>query len=650
MNIKYPHLLSPLKVGSTILRNRMTATPSKPHFVQGPELYPAEGLITHWANKAKNGAALVTCQGFNGTTQYTGHVFSNFDIKNDQGLHYISQIPEAIHFYGGKASMNINQLMPDPYDVSPGILAAFPMKNKDPRNEYQEIPAELLEKIAANFADQAAIARQCGFDGVYLHMAYRILFCGRFLSPLTNKRTDHYGGSLENRARFPLMVCDRIKEKCGDDFLIEACVSAFEPLPGGSTVEDTIEFARLAEGRIDLLQLRSGLWSAQHTTGFNREPAPLLNTVAAVTRGIRNNGTKIAVVAVSGFHNLDLNEEVIASGKADLIGMARSWIADPKYGLKAYEGRNEDVVPCIRCNRCEMSSETDPWISVCSVNPIWGLEHKIDRMIEPPTVKRKIAVVGGGPAGMEAALVAAGRGHDVTLFEKSDALGGLLKTTDNVSFKWPVRDFKNYLVRQINKSNITVRLNMEATPEDLKKANFEVIIVAIGSEPVVPRIPGVDGKNVVFAADVYGNEDTLGKNVVIVGGGEVGVETGLHLAEKGHQVTLLEMLGQLAPDATTALGYRTTLLETCDKQQNFQYLLNARCTGIGTGVTYIDKDGKDHTIAADSVVIAAGMKSRSDKALAFFGVTARYYLIGDCAEAGNIQKSMRNAFATTSML
>ena len=647
MTRAFRNLLSPLKVGSTVLRNRMIATPSKPHLVQGPEPYPAEGLITHWANKARGGAALVTCQGFNGTTAYTGHVFANFDIEDPRCLHYISHVPEAVHFYGAKASMYINKRVSAPYDVSGGTLA-FQMSGRELGTDCVEIPEDLMAQYADELTNQAIVAKKCGFDCVYLHMSYRLFLLGRFLSPLTNRRNDTFGGSLENRARLPLLVCDRIKERCGEDFLIEVSISAFEPFPGGWTVEDTIEFARMAEGRIDLLQLRTGDKRAQHPTGFSEEAMPSLGTVAAITEGIRSKGTAMAVVAVGGYHDLSASEEVIASGKADLIGMARPWIADPDYGLKAYDHRRGEVVPCIRCNKCD-EADLSPWTSVCSVNPTWGLEHKIERMIQAPAAAQKIAVIGGGPAGMEAALVAAGRGHDVTLYEKSDALGGLLKTADSVSFKWPVKNFTEYLVRQVDKANIKVCLNTSATTEELQKEDYDVVLVAVGSAPVVPPIPGIDGDNVFYAADIYGNEQALAEAVVVVGGGEVGVETGLHLAEKGHDVTLLEMLDQLAPDATPGLHYRDLLLGALEEQKRFTYILNARCTAISKeGVSYRDMDGAEHSIQAGSVVIAAGMQPKSDEALAFFGAADRCLMIGDCDTVGSVQEAMRSAFSIAS--
>jgi 2,4-dienoyl-CoA reductase-like NADH-dependent reductase (Old Yellow Enzyme family)/NADPH-dependent 2,4-dienoyl-CoA reductase/sulfur reductase-like enzyme len=658
MSKKYQNLLSPIKVGNIVFKNRLTAAPSKPHFLQGPEPYPTEAVITHFANKAKNGAALVTCSGVSAghftfekePKQYLasramrGH-FDSFNMYEPHCQHMLSQLTEAIHFYGAKASMEIGAEVPEQYDVSTGIPSIAVFGDGGISRVGKEIPAEMLDGIADDFALQAAVMKEVGFDMVFLHMAYRLTILGRFLSPITNKRTDQYGGSLENQARFPLMVADRIKQKCGRDFLIEATVSGSEP-PGGRTLEDTIKLAKMFAGHFDLLHLKAHSIDPSHPTGFNPEPTPLLYMAEA----IKKSNPGVAVVTVGGYQDPDICEDVIASGKADFIAMARSWISNPDYGRKLYEGRGEDVVPCLRCNGCHRSSYADPWTSVCAVNPTWGLEHKIERMIEPPTDGKKVAVIGGGPAGMEAALIAAGRGHQVTLYEKSDALGGLLKTSNNVSFKWPVRDFKNYLVRQIEKSNIKVCLNTEATAEMLQEEEYDAVLAAVGSEPIVPRIPGVDGKNVVFAKDVFGNEDALAENVVIIGGGEVGVETGMHLAEKGHKVTVLEMLDMLAPDAVP-IHYYSMFKEAWEKLKNFKYILRARCNGIGADkVTYLDAGGAEHAIKAGSVVVAVGMKPKNDLALEFYGAGDRFFMIGDCNIAGNVQKAMRSAFSTASTL
>jgi 2,4-dienoyl-CoA reductase-like NADH-dependent reductase (Old Yellow Enzyme family)/thioredoxin reductase len=512
----------------------------------------------------------------------------------------------------------------------------------------KKITPQKMKEVADMMSEHAVILQDCGFDMVYIHMSYRLMLLGRFLSPRTNTRTDDYGGSLENRMRFPMMVMDRIKERCGKDFPIECSITGYDPFPGKEwTVEDTIKFAKLAEGHIDMLQIRTNDVDYNHSTGFNPDPVPHLGVFEAVTR----SRPKVAIVGINGFHDPELAERALAEGKVDIVGLNRAWISNPNYGNLVYEGRREDIVPCIRCNKCHRNSYAEPWTSACSVNPTFGIENRLNMLVKPPVRKKKVAVVGGGPAGMKAALVAAERGHNVTIYEKSEALGGLLKITDGVKFKWPLRNFKNYLIFQVNKNpNITVRLNTEANQKMLQKENYDDILVAAGSTPVIPSIPGANGKTVVAALNVFGREDDLAKEVVVIGGGEIGVETGMHLAQKGHQVTVLEMREDLAMDSTP-IHYRSMFRNAWEAQEGFKSMVNVRCTGISPrGVTYLDKTGVEHELAAGSVVLAVGMRARVDEALGLYTPGDKVQLIGDCSKVGNVQTSMRSAFSAASQI
>jgi len=363
---------------------------------------------------------------------------------------------------------------------------------------------------------------------------------------------------------------------------------------------------------------------------------------------IKKSGTKLRIVTIGGYQDLDVSEETIASGKADFISMGRGWIADPNIGVKAYEGRNEDIVPCIKCMRCHDSACLENRQYVCSVNPTIGLEHRMEKIVKPPQTRKKVAIVGAGPAGMQAALIAADRGHDVTLYEKSSVLGGQLIFSDYVSFKKPLNKFKQFLILQLKKSKVKICMNIEADSQLLEKENYDVIISAIGGEPLIPSIPGIENKNVMTALDVYGNEDSVGPKVVVIGAGQVGCETALHLAMSGRDVTVVEMQGGLAPDAS--ISYRDGLIQAMEANKNLHCIINACCTEIDDQVTYQDADGSGRKLDADTVVIAAGMKSRFDEAVALQDVGDRFFMIGDCLKLGSVEHATRSAFRTSIVL
>ena len=647
---RYSHLLSPLKIGNVILKNRMMHTQSLPHFFQGPETFPSDQIISHYAGVARNGAAIVTIWEADltplnyGTLRNRRELFTDnahmpmWDAGDPSVQNYFAQLTDAIHFYDSKASISIRISAPQGHTISNVAIK---------RTAANEIPVELIQKTIEDYAMRAKFYQSLGFDGVNIHMSYNSDLLAHALSPGSNKRTDKYGGSIENRARLPLEMFQAFKKACGQDFLVAAHMSG-EEREGGYTLQDTVQFAKIWEGSLDILKLRAKNISLCHPTGFNlEEDKPLTLRYA---QAIKEGGSKIITAPTGGFQDPDLLEEYIASGKTDMIAMARAWIADPEYGKKAYEGRGEDVVPCVLCNGCHGISMEGPWLTFCTVNPKMGIAHKVERMVDVPAVSRKVAVIGGGPAGMKAAITAVERGHKVTLYEKNDFLGGQLRHADFASFKWPLRKFKDYLIRQTYKAGVEVLLKTRATPEMIKAKGYDAVLAAVGADPVIPDIPGAKGSNVLAPIFVYGNE-TLGKNVVVIGGGkQIGTETGMYLAQNGHKVTVLTEEKSLATDANQ-VHFIDSLRSAWEALDTFSYITEVTATSISERkVFYKDATGAEKSVQADSVVIYAGRKPRQDEALKFYGSADRFFTIGDCRAQGDVRIAIRNAFAAASQV
>ena len=650
MNPRYEHLLSPIQIGSRILKNRMISTPSGMHFNRASEPFPTDTLKAYYEGKARNGAAMMTVNGMSMFYEPGRPHVSDFDILDDHNRQALADLVDGIHLYSALATVNMHLELPKGYDVSGGVpnqwLAPHGIE-WGTRNDLQTATIEMLEEYAEQYTDLIALMKQdCGFDGAFLHMAYRMMPLGRFLSPLTNKRTDKYGGSLENQFRYPKLVADLIKKKCGKDFIIEATISGCDPAgePGGLTTDDVAEYVKMAQGSFDIIQIKAPELDPAHPIQFHTR-TPWIDLVAEVKE---KSGGVVPIMAVGGFSHPDDAEAALAAGKADLIGMARSWISNPDWVKLMYEDRTEDIVPCLRCNKCHRSSEADPLKPVCSVNPAWGIEHKLPRLIKKPERVKNLAVVGGGPAGMRTAMMLADRGHKVTLYEAEEVLGGQLECTSRVEFKWPLQDYKRWLIAQVEKRPIEVRLNTRATKAMLEEAGYEEVFLCVGAEPSVPPIPGADGPKVSFAIDSFAHPETLGDRVVIIGGGEIGMELAIYLARMGKDVTVLEMRRLLAMDSTP-IHYYSMFRAEWEKMDNIHGIVNAKVTAItDAGVTYLSQEGEEHIVPYDNVVLAAGMKSRTQEALSLFPEGTKCYLIGDCNQVGNIQKLNRNAFGVTS--
>lgn len=631
----YPYLLSPIKVRNLIFKSRIYASNSMPHYLQGPEPYPNEAVRRQLINRARNGAAYVTVSGTYasmGDKKLIMHEdakhFPSYDMYEFQNRNYFVQLVDAIHNYGSKASLSLLFPMINEYDVS-----------ADPQTGVKELTRDMIERYTDCYVEQAVLAKKMGFDMGTISFAYRGPFGAGFLSPLRNKRTDEYNGSLENRAKVLLDVFRRIKAEVGEDFVLEGIISGEEP-KGGNTLEDTLEFAKLADGLLDILQVRMPDMDPSHPTGFNLNPTPTLHYAHA----LKKLGLNMKIAPIGGFHDPATCEAALAEGKADLLATARGFIRDPEFGRKLKEGRGEDVIPCIRCNKCHLINFHTPNANACSVNPVFGIEHDLHNVVMPVTKEKKVAVIGGGPGGMQAAIIAAERGHKVTLFEKSGALGGQLKPASAPDFKWALGSFLDYQIRQTNKAAIDVRLNTEATPSAIEREDYDVVIAAVGAKPILPKIPGIDSANVMFAVDALSGIDSVKGEVVVIGGGEIGMETAIYIGKNGHKVTVLEMKDTLASEAVP-MHYISMFREAWEAVDNLSAHLNIKVTGInGSSVSYTDANGEAVTVKADTVVIAAGTRSKTDEALSFYNKAGDFYIIGDCDKPGSLMSALRNAF------
>ena len=694
---KYEHLLQPIRIGNNVLlKNRMLSSNALPHFLQGPETWPNDPVMIYQQNIARNGAAIVTIGNWNNPDQHKGHSgdsvhFPSFDMNDASVENYIAQYIEGIHFYGSKATISLMATCPKGYgvedseggggfgfppmggpggpggeqddDIAPhrGGPGGPPMEDMDPEEmermmammgggPKKALTRELMEQMCADLAKDAKYHQNLGFDGVSLHMAYQGPIGAQFLSPLCNHRTDEFGGSAENRVRFPLMMCKAIREACGKDFIIEVLFSGKEA-EGGITIEDTVAFARAFEGTVDILQLRGGDGNEAHPTTWNSNEVPV--TLEA-SMAIKAAGINILTAPIGGQQDPDLADKWIAEGKMDMMAAARAFIADPDYAEKLVQGRGDDVVPCIRCNKCHGLSMDGPWISVCSVNPVMGMEFKVDRMIKAPAKSKKVAVIGGGPAGMNAARVLVGRGHKVSLYEKAPVLGGQLIHSDYFGRKWTIKKFKDFLIAQMDKLGVEVHLGCAATPEMIKAGGFDAVVVALGSEPNIPDIPGLrkaDGSladKVVTPISTFGHVDELGQRVVVVGGSEVGCETAMYIAETGREVTIITRQTQLAPSAQR-VHYELPVEGYCGIKKKTGCTTTRFEDGV---VTYVNYKGVEKTIECDTLVMSGGLNPRQEEALGFYGAAPEFYVCGECADSGEgtIQKVMRSSWATASQV
>ncbi len=625
---QYPYLCSPLKLGTLTLKNRMISAP-----MGFPEL-TSEGLLTRdaiafYELRAKGGAAVVTVG--EAVVHYeTGRSHGrSINLQHPDALAGLTNLARAIKRHGAAASIELAHGGKfSAVDSLPGerkreAVKYGPVDETLPDGSVVKMmPKEVIKEIVESYGKAAALCKRAGFDMLLVHGGHGWLI-EQFYSPATNTRTDEYGGSRENRARLALEILDSIRAAVGKGFPIEFRMSAEESFEGGYRLEEAVELARLIEGRIDLLHVSAG---SNEDSFYETHPSMFMERGCNVrfAQEIKKH-VSVPVGAIGALNEPDMMEDIIKSGKADVVYMARALLADPELPRKVVQNRADEIMRCIRCFTC-LAERMRTQTRICALNPLIGREY--ESLFERPlSMPKKVLVAGGGVGGMEAALTAAERGHRVTLCEKSGALGGALVSERHIPFKKDVYGIIGTLKRRMELAGVEIRLNAEVDADYVRGEAPDVLIVAVGAEPLMP----LKGKNVVLAEDIGKAE--IGGRVVVLGGGLVGCETAVFLASEGRSVTLVEMADTLAADANAR--QRPALMEK----------VYASCRVV-TGVRglYADEAGlvceNGALIEADTIVAAVGQRPRYEIVDGLRNTAPEVKFVGDCVRAANIREAI----------
>ena len=630
--LKYPHLFSPIKVGNVVFRNRIFASPTGWVDIKDDCTLPDEA-IDYYAEKAKGGAASVCvgeCQVDHPRGSRGGRCI---DLLTARNLFFMGKIADKVKRHGAVASAELShcgRYGGKHLGPSEGVVDGHPITAYTERD---------IEEILENYVISAVNVKNQGFNMVTIHGGHGWL-PEQFFSEFTNQRTDEWGGSREERARFAIAICDRIHEALGRDFPIEFRISASE-LTQGYGLDEGIEYAKALDGHADIIHVSLGVhgtlsndeWQACAPTMFQEEGA-LVEYAAAIKRELKHS----LVGTVGSISRPEMMEEIIASGKADFVNCARALLCDPYLPEKARAGRDDEIRPCIGCMSCWSSILTGKL--TCALNPRASRETEFPEGREAK-VKKNVVVIGGGIAGMQAALTARQCGHSVTLLERKKHLGGGMHCEEKVPFKRYFQRYLEFQADQLEKAGVEVRLGTEATPEMMEEMKPEVILACIGSKPALPPIPGIDAPNVVTAQCAFANPDKLGKRVAIVGGGLVGCELAIFLDMEGLDVEVIEMASDInAP----GLSSQRIAVKREMRRREMAVNFNTKASRIAEEGLYCTQGGEEKLIEADTVIIATGQKPLAEEAFAFAPCAPQFQMIGDCSSVANIMTAVRNAY------
>lgn len=643
MKRDYPHLCEPLTVGRVTLRNRMCSAPLGATDITA-EGSPGPRTQGFYELRAKGGAAVVTVSELVVHPETDGSQMLRLSLKTPGQLAAFSFLADAIKRHGSVPSIELSHsgqyagtYMVDKKGKQ-GLCQYGPSDAVRPDGlPVKALSHEQIADIVAAYAQAAALAKRAGFEMVMVHAGHGWLV-NQFLSPYFNKRDDEYGGSLKNRVRFAREVLAAVREAVGPGFPIELRMSGAELFDGGYDVDEGCRIAHALEDLVGIIHVSAGSYqfgfSVTHPSMF-REHGCNVYLAEQIKKHV-----DVPVATIGGLSDPRQMEDILASGKADLVVMGRALLADPDIPNKVMANRGQDVVACLRCFVC-MAERAVTQTRRCAINPRIGREFEgMDVM--PAAKPKDVLVVGGGIAGMTAAATAAERGHRVVLCEKESELGGILRTEQALPFKRDMYELGRSYARRCEQLGVDVRLN---TPVDAALADeigADAAIVCVGSEPLALPMPCEDGARVLSIDDLYLDGAETGDEVVVIGGGLTGSECALLMSQQGKKVHLVEMRDGLAVDAN--VRHRPILLAEVEKA-GIDVVLNARGKEVRRdGVVVTLADGSEQLVCGDTVVCAIGQRSRSAAVDALRDCAPFVRVVGDARRPANICTAVYEAY------
>ncbi len=659
MQSSFKHLFEPVRIGRTEIKNRIALAPMG----TGSILVDSEGKlgprgVEYYLERCRGGVGLII--------SHASKVENEIDpLKRGTGFPVVThavegpfaELADAAHAFGTKIFVQLSAGFGR--TAHPRILRDKPVSASvnpnywDPTIICREVTTEEVERLVKAFGPAAEILAQCGIDGIELHGHEGYLF-DQFTTAVWNHRTDRYGGDLVDRLKFPVEVLQEIRRRVGKNFPVQYRFGLKHyikglrsgALPGekyeeaGRDVEEGLKMAKmLEEAGFDALHVDAGCydsWYWAHPPGYQKYGC-MVDMAAEVKKVV-----KIPVIAVGRLDVPELAGRVIAEGKADLVAIGRGFLSDPHWARKVEEGRQKHIRPCVGCHDGCMGRLVVGKPTSCAVNPASGREK--DYALSPANKSKKVMVIGGGVAGMEACRVAALRGHKVVIYEKSDKLGGHVTEAVVMPFKEGEQKLLDWYKTELGDLKVEIRLKSEVTPELIHKNNPDAVIVATGSKYIRLNVPGGDRPSVISACDFLSGKTQVGQRVVVIGGGQVGCEISLWLSQQGKKVTVVEKLDDLLVGRPIPWMNRVMLLDLL-KFHKVDIMTNSSLSEvIDKGAVVINKDSRRDTLPADTIIIAVGLQPEQGIYRLLQGNLTNLYLIGDAREAKNIMNAIWDAY------